>query len=149
MNIRSRSSRLSVHHEPRPSNAARRNAGVGSSQTAWPGAASGCTSPGSSRKPSAITPRSLPSRTRSSTISPKPSPRYQWNVSSITSGDRSLQRSAMSIAMNSCSAGLSSGVLRAAWSAIAASVSYSRRPCSSASRRATVDFPAPLPPPSQ
>ena len=125
VNIRSRSSRFCrafsgslvfpaiSRSEPRLANAARRKPGVGQSQTAWPGTArSGCTRRGSSRKPSAITPSPPGRRSRSSTISPNPSPRNQWNVSSMASGDRVTHRSSMSMAANPARNGLSAGVLR-------------------------------------
>jgi len=125
VNIRSRSSRLArarsgslvfpamSHSDPRRPNAARRKRGVGHSQTACAGSASsGCTRRGSSRKPSAITPGPAGRPRRSPTISPKPSPRNQWNVSSMTCGDRLTQRWSMSMAANSLRYGLSAGRLR-------------------------------------
>ena len=161
VNIRSRSSRLPsarpgslvrpaiCHRDPRLPNAARRKPGVGRSQTACPDSArSGRTSRGRSRKPSAITP-GPGSLSKSSTISPKPSPRNQPNVSSMVSGDRLTQRSSMSMAANWLMNGLSDGTMRRAWSGITSSVAYRSRPYRSARRRATVDLPAPLPPPIQ
>jgi VIT1/CCC1 family predicted Fe2+/Mn2+ transporter len=80
---------------------------------------------------------------------PKPSPRNQWNVSSMIFGDRLSHRSSMSMAANSLSSGLSSRELRLAWSDITSSVAYRRRPCRAAMRRAIVDLPPALPPPIQ
>lgn len=66
----------------------------------------------SSRKPSAMTGSSSGSARRSSITRSKPSPRNQWNVSSITAGERSTHRSFMFIFTNSCVKGLSAGSSR-------------------------------------
>ena len=82
-------------------------------------------------------------------ISSKHSPRNQWNVSSMTSGDRFSQRSSMSMATNSRRKEEFSALARLACGVIASSVEYSRKPCRCAMRRAVTDLPAPLPPPIQ
>lgn len=57
-------------------------------------------------------------RRRSSMIKSKPSPRNQWNVSSMVAVERFTQRSSMSMAMNVANNGLSSGASRLACSDI-------------------------------
>ena len=64
------------------------------------------------QQPEALGDHAGGSRSRSSTISPKPSPRNQPNVSSMVSGGRLTHRSSMSMAANSAMNGLSAGVLR-------------------------------------
>ena len=55
-------------------------------------------------------------------------------------GNRFTQRSFMLMALNSLRNGASCRVMRPSCAAIAASVAYTRRPCSAARRRATVDL---------
>lgn len=77
------------------------------------------------------------------------SPRNQWKVSSITSGERFNHRSSMSIFENAVRWGHRCGSQRLWWSPITSSVAYSLMPYWAAILRETVDLPAPLPPPSQ